>query len=84
MDTEITLHSNDVIMKAMAETFRDKTLSLFGLDTAKIIGVIPTILPVLEVKENRIDYIFLLEDNTLLHLEFQTAVNDFFQLQCSL
>ncbi|ACV64178.1 hypothetical protein Dtox_3455 [Desulfofarcimen acetoxidans DSM 771] len=75
METEITLHNNDVIMKAMAETFKDKTLRLFGLNTAKIIGVIPTILPVLEVKENRIDYIFLLEDNTLLHLEFQTTVN---------
>nr|WP_157862997.1 Rpn family recombination-promoting nuclease/putative transposase [Desulfofarcimen acetoxidans] len=75
LETEITLHNNDVIMKAMAETFKDKTLRLFGLNTAKIIGVIPTILPVLEVKENRIDYIFLLEDNTLLHLEFQTTVN---------
>lgn len=28
----------------------------------------------LEVKENRTDYIFLLEDNTLLHLEFATAI----------
>ena len=75
MDTEITWHSNDVIMKAMAETFKDKTLRVFGLNTAKILGVIPTVLPVLEVKENRTDYIFLLEDNTLLHLEFQTTVS---------
>ena len=75
MNTEITQHCNDVIMKAMAETFKDKTLRLFGLDTAKIVGVIPTVLPVVEVKENRTDYIFLLEDNTFLHLEFQTIVN---------
>jgi len=75
LDTEITLHSNDVIMKAMAETFKDKTLRVFGLNTAKIIGVIPTVLPVLEVKENRTDYIFVLEDNSLLHLEFQTVVS---------
>jgi predicted transposase/invertase (TIGR01784 family) len=75
LETEITRHNNDVIMKAMAETFKDKTLRLFGLNTAKIIGLIPAVLPVLEVKENRTDYIFLLEDNTLLHLEFQTTVN---------
>ena len=73
MDAEITKHNNDIIMKAMAETFKDKTLKIFGFETAKIVDVIPTVLPVLEVKENRIDYIFLLEDNTLLHLEFATA-----------
>jgi len=76
VDAEITKHSNDVIMKAMAETFKDKTLKIFGLDSARITGVIPTVLPVLEVKENRTDYIFLLEDNTLLHLEFQTSVSE--------
>jgi hypothetical protein len=75
LDAEITKHSNDVIMKAMAETFKDKTLKIFGLDSARITGVIPTVLPVLEVKENRTDYIFLLADNTLLHLEFQTSVS---------
>ena len=75
LEAEITKHSNDVIMKAMAETFKDKTLKIFGLDSARITGVIPTVLPVLEVKENRTDYIFLLADNTLLHLEFQTSVS---------
>ena len=76
LDAEITKHRNDVIMKAMAGTFKDKTLKIFGLDSARITGVIPTVLPVLEVKENRTDYIFLLEDNTLLHLEFQTSVSE--------
>lgn len=46
LDAEITRHSNDVIMKAMAETFKDKTLKIFGLNTARIAGVIPTVLPV--------------------------------------
>ena len=45
VDAEITKHSNDVIMKAMAETFKDKTLKIFGLDSARITGVIPTVLP---------------------------------------
>jgi len=74
MEAEVTRQANDVIMKAVAETFKDKTLKIFGLHTPRIIGVIPTVLPVVEVKENRTDYIFLLEDDTLLHLEFTTKV----------
>lgn len=75
MEKEITRHSNDIIMKSMAETFKDKTLHIFGLDTAKIKAVIPSEVPVVEVKDNRTDYIFLLEDDTLLHLEFMTTVS---------
>ena len=74
MEAEVTRQANDVIMKAVAETFKDKTLQVFGLKTPRITAVIPTALPVVEIKENRTDYIFLLEDNTLLHLEFMTKV----------
>ena len=72
-DTQITKHNNDVIMKAMAETFSDKSLSFFGLNVPKILDVAHTVLPVLEVRENRTDFIFLLEDDSYLHLEFQTT-----------
>ena len=41
----------------------------------RIVDVVPTVLPVLDVKENRTDYIFILENNTYLHLEFQTTVS---------
>ena len=75
MDVKVTAHNNDVIMKSMAETFRDKSLKFFGLDTPRIVDVVPTVLPVLDVKVNRTDYIFLLEDSTYLHLEFQTTVS---------
>ncbi len=34
----------------------------------------PTVLPVVEAREKRVDFVFLLEDDTLLHLEFQTLV----------
>ena len=62
MEAEVTRQVNDVIMKAVAGTFKDKTLKIFGLDTPRIKAVIPTVLPVLEVKENRTDYIFLLHE----------------------
>jgi len=55
-----------VVMKAMAGTFEDKTLKVFGLNTARIVSVYATEIPVVEVKDRRTDFIFVLEDNTLL------------------
>jgi predicted transposase/invertase (TIGR01784 family) len=75
MDTEITHHSNDILMKCMAENFKDKTLAFFGLKTPRIAGLSPTALPAIEARETRTDIVFLLEDDTLLHLEFQTTVS---------
>ena len=74
METEISGHNNDIIMKATAAMFKGKTLAAFGLKTAKIVDIMPTVLPVVEAKEKRVDFVFLLEDDTLLHLEFQTTV----------
>ncbi|WP_449240441.1 hypothetical protein [Desulfoscipio gibsoniae] len=75
MDTEITRNSNDILMKCMAENFKDKTLAFFGLPTARIVGLSPAALPAIEARETRTDTVFLLEDQTLLHLEFQTTVS---------
>ncbi|MBP8819015.1 MAG: hypothetical protein KBG91_01100 [Syntrophomonadaceae bacterium] len=61
-------------MKATAEMFKDKTLEILGLKTARIVDIMPTVLPVVEAREKRLDFVFLLEDETLLHLEFQTTV----------
>lgn len=74
LEMEISGHNNDIIMKATAAMFKDKSLEVFGLKTAKIVDIMPTVLPVVEAKEKRVDFVFLLEDDTLLHLEFQTTV----------
>lgn len=70
---EIAYQNNDIILKYMSEAFKDTALSFYGLNTAKIKAVIPTELPVLEVSEEAMDFVFLLEDNSFLHLEFQTT-----------
>ena len=73
MEKEVTAHANDVVMKAMTGMFGDRTLKVFGLRTARIVSVFATEVPVVEVKDGLTDFIFVLEDNTLLHLEFQTT-----------
>ena len=74
LETSISGHNTDIIMKATAEMFKDKTLEMFGLKTARIVDIMPTVLPMVEAREKRVDFVFLLEDETLLHLEFQTTV----------
>lgn len=76
MNTEITYHNNDVLMKVLAEQFKNKTLGVFGIKTAKIKELIPSAHPAVEANETRSDIIFLLEDETLLHLEFQTTASE--------
>ncbi|HEY5561123.1 MAG TPA: hypothetical protein VIK72_05070 [Clostridiaceae bacterium] len=70
---EISYQNNDIILKYMSAAFKDVALDFYGLHTAKIKAVIPTDLPVLEVSEESMDFVFLLEDESFLHLEFQTT-----------
>jgi hypothetical protein len=53
---------------------RGSFLQRFNLDLPEIVAVLPTELPVLEVRGQRTDLLFLLADSTILHLEFQTTV----------
>jgi predicted transposase/invertase (TIGR01784 family) len=68
---KVAYQNNDIIMKYMSEAFKDTALDFYGLDTVRIKAVIPTELPVLDVSEENMDFVFLLEDQSLLHLEFQ-------------
>jgi hypothetical protein len=71
--TNITHNSQDIIFKKMSELFKDETLKYYELNLPKIISVKPTELPVINVSDRNMDFVFELEDNSLLHLEFQTT-----------
>ncbi len=73
METKIPHQNTDITMRAMAQHLKNKDLSIFGLKTATIKDLNPTSLPAIEAKDRSTDVIFLLEDDTLLHLEFQTT-----------
>jgi len=55
----------------MSELFKDVTLEYYELNLPKIISVKPTELPVINVSDKTMDFVFELEGNSLLHLEFQ-------------
>lgn len=62
----------DMIMKRAMNIFAQEWLKFFGIDKeVKELG--PTELVVLESRNMFIDYTFLMEDDTYIHIEFQTT-----------
>jgi predicted transposase YdaD len=75
LDVKITPHEKDIIQKHTSSLFKDATLEFYGLKTAKIKELLNVELPVIEVGGSSSDFIFLLEDNSLLHFEFESSYN---------
>ena len=72
----ISRHSRDIIQKHANTLFKDTALEFYGVKTAKIKELINVELPAINIAETSMDFVFLLEDDTYLHLEFQTTYNE--------
>ena len=73
---QISKHAKDIIQKHISALFRDAALDFYGIKTtAKIKELINVELPVVEISETSTDFIFLLEDDSYLHFEFQSSYN---------
>ena len=75
LETKISKQYRDLIQKHVSGLFRDSALEFYGIKTARIKELINVELPDVVVKGSSTDFIFLLEDDTYLHLEFQTTYN---------
>jgi len=75
LETKISKQYRDLIQKHVSGLFKDSALEFYGIKTAKIKELINVELPDVVVKGSSTDFIFLLEDDTYLHLEFQTTYN---------
>ncbi|MDR0300798.1 MAG: hypothetical protein LBI04_00610, partial [Treponema sp.] len=75
LETIISKHAKDLIQKYTSGLFRDATLEFYGIKTAKIKELINVELPVMEVGGGSADFVFLLEDESYLHFEFETSYN---------
>ena len=73
INTEISKHKMDIIQKYTSGLFREATLEFYGIKTAKIKEPINVEFPRVEIAIQKTDFIFLLEDNTYLHYEFETS-----------
>lgn len=70
---KISRNSKDTLQKYASSLFKDATLEFYGIKAAKIKELINVELPVVEVSDSSTDFVFLLEDGSYLHLEFQSS-----------
>ncbi|KUK14796.1 MAG: Uncharacterized protein XD53_1780 [Petrotoga mobilis] len=56
--TNITHNSHDIIFKKMSVIFKNETLKYYELNLPKIISVKPTELPVINVSDRNMDFVF--------------------------
>ncbi|PRR86665.1 DUF4351 domain-containing protein [Clostridium luticellarii] len=67
-----TKNIEDAIMKSILDVFKEDALKFFGIKS-KIITAARTESKNLQIDTSFMDYTFLLDDNSFLHLEFQTT-----------
>lgn len=67
-----TKNIEDAIMKSIMDVFKEDALKFFGIKS-KIIASARTELKNLQITTAFMDYTFLLDDNSFIHLEFQTT-----------
>ncbi len=56
----------------ISETFKEKSFAAYGLDLPKIKAVLPTNLPAVFANEMRIDNVFLLEDDSVAIVDYES------------
>lgn len=69
----IAYQNKDVTAKVFAEIFPKTTLKVYGIDTPRIVRLLPTNLPRIKANELRIDNLFLLEDDSLALLDYEST-----------
>ena len=65
------MQHEDIVMKAVMELFKGDAVKFFGIDK-RIISATRTELSQIQVQKNIDDWVLYADDDTLLHLEFQS------------
>ncbi|AXF55258.1 hypothetical protein [Salicibibacter kimchii] len=69
----ISYHNKDVLFKFLGELYKDATLDAFGIEgLPKIRNLLPTAMPKVRADERRSDTQFLLDDDSVLMLEYES------------
>ena len=72
-ELKIPYHHKDIALRSLSVTFKDEILEFYDLKLARIVDVIQTKVPTIEVKDRDMDINFILADNTIAHLEFESS-----------
>ena len=70
----VSYQNKDITAKALAEHFKGKSFEAFGLSyLPKVVGILPTNLPVIEANELKIDNVFVLEDGSWAIVDYESV-----------
>ena len=64
--------NKDITSKLFAERFQGKSLNIYGLNLPPVRQALPTNIPQIIVNELRIDNVFLLEDDTIAVIDYES------------
>jgi len=76
MADDVAYQNKDLILKILSQNYVNKSLSAYGLNLPRIKQVLSSNLPALKLNEVRSDNIFLLEDDTILIVEYESTAKD--------
>jgi hypothetical protein len=68
----IAYQNMDIEFKILSEYYKEKSFKAYGLDLPKIKALLPTNLPIIKADEKRLDNLFLLEDDTLAIVDYES------------
>ena len=71
-EVKVAYQNKDIVSKIFGESMKEKSLKAYGLNVPKVVDVLPTNLPALELNELRIDNIFVLEDGSYAIIDYES------------
>ena len=69
----IAYQNKDITQKLSAEILKNKSLAVYGLPHIHIKDLLPTNLPAVEANELRLDNLFILEDDSLALIDYESS-----------
>ena len=70
---DIAYQNKDITQKLSAELLKNKSLAVYGLPDIYIKDLLPTNLPAVEANELRMDNLFVLGDDTLALIDYESS-----------
>lgn len=74
-EPRIAYQNKDIASKFFAEEFKSEYLDIYDLKLPRVVDILPTNLPEISANELRIDNLFLLEDGSILVIDYESKYN---------
>lgn len=71
--SDIAYQNKDITSKLFADRFKGKSLKVYGIDIPSVKQVLPTNIPQIKANELRIDNVFLLADDTVAIIDYESS-----------